>query len=353
MRALRVLLVVSAVAAAGDASAFVRSTTAPLHPDQGSCLWWRPRGLTYLVNFSGLTGQGCTGSAAVSALVQPAFQAWMTATRAGAGSACTDLAFTFGGESAVTEVGYRQSGANVNLVVYRHGSCSDPTVVPSSDPCHGTVGACATAYNCWDHAGVGLSANTLALTTTSFDVATGEILDADVELNGWSGNTTTTNGITTATSGWYFTCAGPEKGSCVDPPYGQSGCNWIDVGNTVTHEAGHVIGLDHVCVAGYPSPYDACPTPSPVMAPTAVIGETRRRTLTTDDVEAVCTIYPAGQTTKTCASTSTPTTTAPATSSGGGGCATAGQGGLLALLAGLFVARRRRAARRASGSTPP
>ena len=351
MRALRAILALATLTAAAHASAFVRMTTAPQHPDQGTCLWWRPRSLTYVVNFSDFKGQGCSDTVARSALVQASFQAWAAATRAGAASPCTDLAIAFGGESVVTEVGYRQNGANVNLVVYRHGSCSDPTVVVDpNDPCHATIGACATKYNCWDHGDGGLTANTLALTTTSFDANSGEILDADVELNGWSGNTSTTNGVVKATSGWYFTCAGPDKGSCGDPPYGQTGCNWVDVGNTVTHEAGHVIGLDHACVAAYPPPYDSCPAPSPVMAPTAVIGETRRRVLTSDDVEAVCTIYPAGQPTKTCGSTGT--STASATKAAGGGCSTAGQGSLLAL-AGLLIARCWRMARRSSDLASP
>jgi MYXO-CTERM domain-containing protein len=159
----------------------------------------------------------------------------------------------------------------------------------------------------------------------TFDTQTGEILDADMELNGWNG------ALPPGDTGWYLTCAGPGAPACPSPVFGQAGCVEIDVGNTVTHEAGHMLGLDHVCNPSYPAPYDACPrvpSPSgplePVMAPSAVPGDTDKRVLKPDDVEGACTIYP------------------PASGGGGRGCATGGEGGALAIAAAGALWWRRR-----------
>jgi len=262
------------------------------------------------------------------------FPAWMQATQAGETSPCTDFKFTYGGASTGSELGYDQTAGatNQNLVVVRKGQCSDPSIAPASDACHATFGACAAKYNCWEHGNGAFTANTLALTTTTFNVATGEILDADMELNGWNGDAGTPQD---GSAGWYFTCGGTASSTCSTPPYGQSACNWIDLGNTVTHEVGHMLGLDHVCVSSYPAPYNACPSPTPVMAPTAAFGETFKRALSSDDTSAICTMYPAGAATKTCVSSGTDggSGTSPAKS---GGCNVGGSG--LAALAGtLFL----------------
>lgn len=54
-----------------------------------------------------------------------------------------------------------------------------------------------------------------------------------------------------------------------------------DVRNTVTHEVGHILGLDHP-----PGPSSA------TMYATAPEGEILKRTLHADDIEGLCTLYP-------------------------------------------------------------
>jgi MYXO-CTERM domain-containing protein len=157
-------------------------------------------------------------------------------------------------------------------------------------------------------------------------------VDADMELHAWDGVRPS------ATHGWWYTCAPPGSGTCPAPGYGQEGCIYVDIGNTVTHEAGHVLGLDHTCT--YAAPYhDVCGS---VMDPSASYGDTNKRTLTDDDVSAVCTIYPAGRAVDRVTACPNPPPEA-----GGCGCSTASPGalapfGLLVLALGI----RRRARQR-------
>jgi len=97
-------------------------------------------------------------------------------------------------------------------------------------------------------------ANTLALTTVSFDEDTGEILDVDVEIN--SANNLITTGDT-------------DIGA--------------DLESIVTHEAGHFLGLAHSEV------YAA------TMFATYLPGNPAMRDLDPDDVAAICAAYPAGR----------------------------------------------------------
>jgi hypothetical protein len=318
-----------ALLAPPEASAFVRSTTS--QPGQGLCLWWSARTIPYRVNVGALAGQGCASPAEASGLLQASLAAWGAARRAGAASPCTDLALAYAGETTSTEVGYSASGPNTNLVVARSGSCADPAIVPAADACHATPGACANLFNCWDHGSPAMGAGAIATTTTTYAVRTGEIIDADIELYGWDGNAWAAQD---GSAGYYLTCGGPADSTCSDPPYGQSACNWVDIGNTATHEAGHLIGLGHVCVAGGPPPSDACPSPPSVMEPTARFGETSKRVLAPDDVEAVCTIYPAGAATLTCLP--------PPAARSHGGCAGGDAGAASLLLAAAWLLRRRR-----------
>ncbi len=94
----------------------------------------------------------------------------------------------------------------------------------------------------------------IALTSVHYSPTTGEILDADVELNGVD-----------------FELADQDV---VDGPA-------FDLQSTLTHEIGHTLGLDHSNVS------DA------TMFPYGNAGETWKRTLADDDVDGLCALYPA------------------------------------------------------------
>jgi len=103
-------------------------------------------------------------------------------------------------------------------------------------------------YNDWPY-----EPNGLALTTVTYDDKTGKIYDADIELNGYN---------------YRFDVV-------TNPP-----STYTDIQNTITHEIGHLIGLDHTF------------EPSSVMYPTARAGEIKKRELSQDDIDGVCEIYP-------------------------------------------------------------
>jgi hypothetical protein len=318
----RRLLAAAALAlAASPAGAYVRSNTA-----SGRCLWWSTRSVHYAVNDFTMNAatQVCSSSPAgqVFASVQTSFATWGQATVTGATGPCTDLDLVYDGPTPSTATGLDCQ----NLVVWRRGLCQD--LVPPGDPCRlwsvntaATVN-CADKWNCWDtddpfHA----DSRVIALTTVSYAQDSGEIVDADMELNAWAGSGP-------APPGYYFTCV-DTGGTCGAP--GQAGCIAMDVQNVATHEAGHVLGLAHSSVAGS------------TMEASAPLGETAKRTLAQDDVQGVCAIYPAGQPTRvTCDGTGLlaprPSSTCEQPSSCG--CGTAGAEGWLGLLA-LLLRRRR------------
>jgi len=95
----------------------------------------------------------------------------------------------------------------------------------------------------------GYDPNALALTTLWFAPETGRIFGADLELNDahrWSARG---QGVLT------------------------------DVWNTVVHEMGHMLGMDHSL------------DKEATMYPTATTGETKKRDLAEDDIEGICTMY--------------------------------------------------------------
>jgi hypothetical protein len=131
------------------------------------------------------------------------------------------------GQVECAKVEYNQFGGNVNVLVFRD-----------------TV---------WPHPG-GSSDHRIALTTLTFDTRTGEIFDADIEVN--------------ATGKYQFTW------SDTDVQY--------DLPSVLTHEAGHFLGLGHA--------QDAFPDAT--MKATYHPGMMEPRTLATDDINGICAIYP-------------------------------------------------------------
>lgn len=126
-----------------------------------------------------------------------------------------------------------------------------------------------------------------------------------------------------------------------------------DLQNALTHELGHFVGLDHNCTSPGTAPelmLDENDQPAPdcddaplaiteaTMFPTAPHGDLQKRTLAADDLNGLCTIYPAARDPKTCAP--------PWVQEEGCDCAAAGTPASSAALVGLALlalARRRRA----------
>ncbi len=315
--------------AASPAEAHVRSTTA-----SGLCLWWSTRSVHYVVNDFTVNAAASVCSSSppgqVFIKVSDSFATW-----SGAGG-CTDLSLVPDGRTPSTATGLDCQ----NLVVWRRGLCSG--LVPPGDPCRlwnvngGSTFNCADKFNCWDtddpfHG----DSRIIALTTVSYVDGSGEIVDADMELNAWDGSGP-------SPPGFYFTCVDPSLPTCALGAPGQTGCIATDVQNVVTHEAGHVLGLGHsqsqYCYPLVPAANEA------TMCATASLGETAKQTLAPDDVVGICAIYVAGAPTRvTCNGSGLldPRPPSACQQPSGCGCGTAGAEGWLALAALLLWRRGR------------
>ena len=275
----------------GQTVPYVRTKT----DDGAHCLRWPvnagARGTIHFVQSS--TGDPGLGNGVFDAVSRSA-QTWESQLQA---CGNLDLAET-GQHSASRFVGYTQSGQNENLVLFRLQLCS--AVVPPGDSCV-AAGNCGNAHDCWDH-----GSTVVALTTSSYIVSTGELLDADVEMNAASATPTIV-----------------DSPPC-SPGAISTSCVANDVQNAVTHEIGHFLGLAH------------SPDPSSTMYTSEPLGETSKRVLDTGSKQFVCDVYPAGQVSKDCAP-----------SSSSSGCSSAGDPGALGpgiLLLLLALAGRRSAA---------
>ena len=293
----------AALLAAPAAHAFKRTTAGT----GGPCLFWSTRGHTYMLDARGTPD--VPGNTAFVA-VRRSFQAW-------AGISCSNLIFPDLGLSqdpADRRVGYVSGAYNRNLVLWRTASCA--LAAPPNDPCL-TGGGCGNKYDCWDKGD-----RVIAVTTTTFNRTTGQIYDADIELNGAAHEDGSGAFVFTANDG----------PSCSVP--GQTGCVRYDIQNTVTHEAGHSIGLDHSLKE------------SATMYAFAPEGDVAKRSLDSDDTDAICAIYPKDKQTATCLGDPITLTQTGSGEAGGCGCSSRGNGApaelLLAALGLLWLRRRRR-----------
>lgn len=198
----------------------------------------------------------------------------------------------------------------INLIKFRDASWCRPAT--KTEPVH-----------CYPAAAAGLT------TATYIDSATdpndGQIVDADVELNAVN---------------FAFSVDGQTLGT--------AGC-LADLQNTLTHELGHLHGLEHTCLApGDPARVDgtgaavpACGGGLPAtiteatMYPYQDCGETKKSTIEADDIAGICAIYPIDQDPGACDSGGCCEARGP----GGGGAAAALPFAALALVG---LARRRR-----------
>ncbi len=198
--------------------ASVDQTTTCYDPPGAIPLWWSGQCVGFSVQQNAST-QISLGDAESHALA--AFERWMNASCPSGGS--PSIIVSDEGPVACDEVGYSEVGPNQHVIIFRDTSW------PYSD-----------RYN------------TLALTTVTFDTDTGEIYDADMEIN--TSKTTIT----------------------VNEP---AGAGEYDFDSIITHEAGHFLGMAH-------SPLDTA-----VMFAHYKAGSTA---LTSDDVAGICTIYEPG-----------------------------------------------------------
>jgi len=238
----------ASLAASGQALAYCQTTSClpsvSCHEDPEQCcildrngcdtnglvVTWPSECTAYAIQAGDSPRRGLTHED-LSTAVDAAFGRWMAAD---CGSNTTpSIRFENFGPAECDQVEVNNGGPNANIWMYR-----DET---------------------WPHADLeegssSVSASALALTTVTFNWMTGELLDADVELN-------TAQGLFTV---------------------GDDDVN-IDLDAIVTHEAGHFLGLDHT--------NDTTAT----MAPGYVPYTTDQRTLALDDERAICASYPEGR----------------------------------------------------------
>jgi hypothetical protein len=279
---------------ASQAHAFCRTTTVQIDPTFGGPGCWTDGLPLYWAN-------ACVGYSLQQAAskqvslndaqtgMETAFAQWTSAScPTSASPPQPSIGVRYLGEVACHKVEYNQSGGNANIIMF------DDNVWPYSD-----------------------SNNTLGLTTVTYNINTGELYDADMELN-TAQQTLTVNG---------------------DVPV--DGFDFLSI---ITHESGHFLGMAH-----------SLDTHATMFAHYTQ-GATSMRNLSPDDVQGICTIYRPDGTRATAVGPvaegpcdPTPRHGYSTSCGGGGGCSTApGRvdagpfGALLALLAGVGLRVRRR-----------
>lgn len=280
-------------------SQYVRSRVDDKDP-ASQCLWWLE--YTPIVLHQEVTGNPENAGDAEFVSIGKSIATWQTQL-----ASCANLTLTEGARTRTRNVGFFQSlktdtkDDNENVMVFRLRKCSD--VVPAGDACLGEADDCGNKYDCWQH-----QSGAIAITTTSYNPETGQILDSDVEYN---------------VPYFLFTTVDSPVCPATAPSLG---CVVTDVENTTTHELGHLLGLSHFSSA------------SSTMNARANAGELLKRTLDTGTAQFVCDAYPKGKPSKTCLIRPVSSTLGEVAR----GCSSAP--GLLPLVALIGLLRRRRSA---------
>ena len=260
------------------------------------CLWWKGGTISFTQNQRG--DPDAPGEAIFSAISEG------YATWSGVAARCGNFTLSEQARTSRKDVAFDPAASdNINLVIFRTKGCNNG-LVPAGDSCW-TDGDCNNLYDCWQY-----SAATIGLTTTTYDRKTGQIYDADMELN---------------TANFRFTTV--DAPPCA--PGVATNCVSSDVQNTVTHEVGHFLGLDHA------------PDPASTMYASAPLGETSKRSLDPASEAFVCEVYPAGRPSQDCVVVPVDETLGPQAS-----CSAVGGGGLGALAVLGLLSRGLRRGRR-------
>ncbi|MFY0569180.1 myxosortase-dependent metalloprotease, MXAN_2677/MXAN_2678 family [Archangium lansingense] len=294
--------------ALGQSDPFVRSRVEAGDPD-AQCLFWTVPTINWQLRSVGNPNTSTEDQKQREfEAIRRSFQSWQQIF-----TSCGNLRFMEGPLVDDRKVGYEVDGENRNLVLFRSQSCIERGI--SADHACWDEDTCGNDFDCWDG-----DPQTIALTLTTYDEKSGIIYDSDIQLNA---------------SGFVFTTVdSPTYPVCPRPtPTNPVNCVATDVQNTMTHEIGHLIGLDHTRAAGS------------VMNPSAPQGEVSKRTIDQGSADFVCVSYPKGQASQSCVT--------PALERSGNvavlgqqafGCSSSGAGAGLAAMAGwvLLAWRRRR-----------
>lgn len=247
-------MIVAKVALAVVLSQYVRSRV-----DDGDlqspCLYWTEQ--TQVVFRQNTQGNPDSPQETEFAAITKSFATWQAEQ-----ARCGSLALSEGPRTATRTIGFDETGANENVVLFRQKLCTQ--VVPAGDACASDQ-SCGNKYDCWEHA-----PTAIAITTTSFNPRSGKILDSDIELNAPRFLFTTVDSPPCPANQYDVTCVA------------------TDVENTITHEVGHLLGLGHTNATGS------------TMAPRADPGETTKRTLDPGSQQFICDVYPVGKPAKSC-----------------------------------------------------